>query len=67
MWHWQFRLDRIVLCSGNLSLHRKYLELPEDGHDIWQKRIGDVYNNKYRNILHLVGGKICIQLCITQK
>jgi hypothetical protein len=43
------------------------LELPEDGQDICPTHIGDVYNNKYRNILQVVGGKDLYSICIPQK
>ena len=35
------------------------MQLPEDGKDIWPKRVRVVYN-KYKNIVQIIGGEICV-------
>jgi hypothetical protein len=39
--------------------YRPNIQLPEDGHDIWLKHAGALYN-KHRNVVQVVCSEICV-------
>jgi len=51
----QLSLTSCLICCTR----RPKWELPENVQEIWPKYVGVVYN-KYKNIVQLVGGEICI-------
>jgi hypothetical protein len=58
----------IIIIIHNYYMFRPYMYRPSSGSDnsrlrvqrIWLKHIEVVYNNKYKNIVQLAGGKICM-------